>query len=211
MGAALHEPGGVMHLVHQWRGLIALLGLLLASAVLPASAQDTSAEGTDKVVPSAQPVQLPGRVIEALNLRSAPAVGSDTLIRTLEPNDPLWVSTQVEDAAGDLWYQVDEDAYVHAAEVRLPQTPPEVFQGRWLDVELTTPALITAYENDQPVGSALAIKGRSTDETPQGTFTILRRVYDETMDSETLDIPRDDPHGYYLEHVLYTQDRKSVV
>lgn len=130
---------------------------------------------------------------------------SDTLIRTLAPNDPLWVSKQVRDEDGDLWYQVGDDAYVHAAEVRLPHPPPAQFSGHWIDVELTTPALVTAYEDDRPVGSALALKGRASDPTPVGTFTILRRVYDETMNSETLGVPRNDPRGYYLEHVLYTQ------
>jgi lipoprotein-anchoring transpeptidase ErfK/SrfK len=100
---------------------------------------------------------------------------------------------------------VQDDAYVHAAEVRLPQRPSQVFPGRWLDVELTTPAMVTAYEDDRPVASLLAIKGRDAEDTPQGTYKILRRVYDETMDSETLGVPRDDPRGYYLEHVLYTQ------
>jgi len=64
--------------------------------------------------------------------------------------------------------------------------------------------MITAYEGDQVVYAALTIKGRAMSETPQGEYRILRRVEDETMDSETLGIPHDDPQGYYLEHVLYT-------
>ncbi len=64
---------------------------------------------------------------------------------------------------------------------------------------------MTAYEGDQPVYAALAIKGRAMTETPEGQYHILRRVEDETMDSETLGVSHDDPHGYYLEHVLYTQ------
>jgi len=194
-----------MEHILRWRGLIGILTVVFAIAVLPANAQDQPTEEDDKIIPSVELVQMPGRVVEALNLRSAPAVREDTLIQRLEPNDPIWVATQVQGEDGDLWYQVGADTYVHAAEVRLPNPPPQTFTGRWLDVELTTPALVTAYENDQPVGSALAIKGRGVDETPQGTFTILRRVYDETMDSETLGVPHDDPQGYYLENVLYTQ------
>jgi len=74
-----------MEHILRWRGLIGLLAVIFAFAILPANAQDHPAEEDDKIIPSAQPVQLPGRVIEALNLRSAPAVQDDTLIRTLSP------------------------------------------------------------------------------------------------------------------------------
>jgi lipoprotein-anchoring transpeptidase ErfK/SrfK len=80
-----------------------------------------------------------------------------------------------------------------------------VFSGRWIDVDLNEPSLLTAYEGDQPVFSALAITGRTLTETLEGTYHIIRRVEDETMDSETLGVPHDDPQGYYLEGVLYTQ------
>ena len=67
--------------------------------------------------------------------------------------------------------------------------------------------MLTAYEGDRPVRTMLAIKGRKSDETPIGTFTIGRRVENETMTSERIEpaIPRDAPGGYYLEHVLFTQ------
>jgi hypothetical protein len=151
------------------------------------------------------PVRLPGRVVGDLNLRSAPVVRDDTFIRTLAHNDSLWVYEQIVDEDGDAWFRVGDDVYVHAAEMRLPHEPPQRFPGQWLDVELTSPALITAYEDDEPVFTALAIKGKAADQTPEGTYEIVRRVYDETMDSETLGVPREDPQGYYLEHVLYTQ------
>jgi hypothetical protein len=189
-------------------GMVAsfLLALLITVPVLSAKAQEDPP--TIAGLPASyaiEPVNLPGRVLGDLNLRTTPMVGEDTLIRTLSHNDALWIFERVTDADGDHWYRVQGDAYVHAAEVRLPKAPPEVFSGRWLDVDLTTPAMVTAYEDDRPVASLLAIKGRTTDETPRGTYTILRRVYDETMDSETIGIPRDDPRGYYLDHVLYTQ------
>ncbi len=194
------------------RVLVLLLGLLIALPAPRAMGQDSPAAPDDgggadvgEAADSAQPVQLPGRVVGDLNLRSAPAVRADTLIRTLHHNEAVWVAESVVGEDGDAWYRMGDQEYVHAAEVRLPQPPPQTFPGRWIDVDLDEPASLTAYEDDQPVYSALAIKGRALSETPAGQYHILRRVEDETMDSETLGIPHDDPHGYYLEHVLYTQ------
>jgi lipoprotein-anchoring transpeptidase ErfK/SrfK len=51
----------------------------------------------------------------------------------------------------------------------------------------------------------MALKGTTKWETPTGFFTIIRRVANETMDSRTLNIPREGPGGYYLKDVLFTQ------
>ena len=67
--------------------------------------------------------------------------------------------------------------------------------------------MLTAYDGGKVVFTTLAIKGNVANQTPTGTFSILRRVQDETMDSGTL-FPPIDPHGpggYHLEHVLNTQ------
>jgi len=187
--------------------IVLCLSLSLTTILAPwrAGAQEDSADAGPSSPSAAQPVNLPGRVVGDLDLRSAPVESEDTFIRTVHHNDPVWVFDQLAGEDGDVWYRVQDDGYVRAGNVRLPQAPPQVFSGRWLDVALTVPALITAYEDDRAVASGLAIKGRVADETPEGIYTILWRVYDETMDSETLGIPRDDPDGYYLEHVLYTQ------
>ena len=81
----------------------------------------------------------------------------------------------------------------------------EDFTGHWLDVDLNTPARVTAYEGDTPVDSFLTIKGAGPRPTPTGVFTILRRVANETMNSDTIGIPRFGPGGYYLTNVLFTQ------
>jgi lipoprotein-anchoring transpeptidase ErfK/SrfK len=49
------------------------------------------------------------------------------------------------------------------------------------------------------------IIGRGPLATPTGTFSIIRRVANETMDSSTVGIPRNSPGGYYLTNVLWTQ------
>jgi hypothetical protein len=208
-----------------WLRLLVLLALVLTSWSTTWSAavrgQEVGADAPDEMPSDAsddipgdapasaslkvEPVQLPARVIGELNLWSAPGADEGTLIRALSHNEELWVHDVLTDANGERWYRVGEEAYVYAPAIRLPLAPPQTFPGRWLDVELTTPAMVTAYEDNEAVFSALAIKGRIADATPVGTYRILLRVYDETMDSETLGIPFADPRGYYLENVLYTQ------
>ncbi len=53
--------------------------------------------------------------------------------------------------------------------------------------------------------TTLAIHGAGPRPTPVGLFRIQRRVADETMNSDTIGIPRFGPGGYYLTHVLFTQ------
>ena len=90
---------------------------LPVTPALAATASQPAAEGH-------RSVQLPGRVTEALNVRSEPRVADDTRLRTLQPNDPVWVFEAVTATDGELWYRVGDDEYTHAAEVRLPRTPP---------------------------------------------------------------------------------------
>ena len=81
----------------------------------------------------------------------------------------------------------------------------DAYTGHWLDVDISTPARVTAYDGDQQVNSFLTIIGAGPRPTPTGVFTILRRVANETMNSDTIGIPRFGPGGYYLTNVLFTQ------
>ena len=74
----------------------------------------------------------------------------------------------------------------------------------WITVNLTTQRAI-AFIGAQPVHLALVTTGAPGYETPAGDFRIYMRVENETMDSLTIGIPRDDPWGYFLENVYYTQ------
>src|SRR5690349_9820292 len=58
-------------------------GLHTVPAVAAPASQPARQGGTQSIL-------LPGRVIEALNLRNEPRVAADTLLGTLQPNDPLW-------------------------------------------------------------------------------------------------------------------------
>jgi lipoprotein-anchoring transpeptidase ErfK/SrfK len=67
------------------------------------------------------------------------------------------------------------------------------------------PAMLVAYDGDTPVLTTLSIHGTGRTPTPVGVFRIQRRVANETMNSETIGIPRFGPGGYYLTNVLFTQ------
>jgi hypothetical protein len=149
-------------------------------------------------------INLPGRSL-AYTVRSWPRVAPETRIRELAHNTPVFVSEAVRGDDGAVWYRIGEDEYVHSDGIRLPKGPPLMYAGRWIDVDLSEPTLMTAYEDDRIVYTALALRGTTMDATPKGLYRILRRVENETMDSATLGIPRDAPGGYYLENVLYTQ------
>jgi hypothetical protein len=117
---------------------------------------------------------------------------------------PIIVHDRVQAPDGSTWYRVD-NGYLAAGSVRRPRAPTRSFAGRWLDADLQEPAMLTAYDGDRMVLNTLAIKGTIANQTPTGSFTIQRRVQDETMDSGTLGVDPHGPGGYHLEHVLYTQ------
>lgn len=150
-------------------------------------------------------IDKPGRVFGSVNVRSWPAARDDTMLRTLGHNAPIAVDEAVVGDDGETWYRVGQDEYVIASSVRLPKAPPRMFPGRWIDVDLSEPAMIVAYEDDRIVHTALTIKGTAVDPTPLGVHYLQRRVANETMDSATVGIPRNSPRGYYLRNVLYTQ------
>jgi len=122
----------------------------------------------------------------------------------LNPNTWLNLTGAVNGADGALWYRTDTGDFVPADAVFIPERTDE-FTGHWLDVNLNTPSRVTAYEGDAEVDSFLAIRGAGARPTPTGVFTILRRVANETMNSDTIGIPRFGPGGYYLTNVLFTQ------
>jgi hypothetical protein len=73
--------------------------------------------------------------------------------------------------------------------------------GRWMDVTLTPLQHIKAMQGDLEVFRDLVTAGLQG-ETKPGFYRILRRVYNETMDSRTMPDIRD---RYLLKDVLYTQ------
>jgi L,D-transpeptidase catalytic domain len=167
-------------------------------------------------------IGLPGRMVGGGNLRTWPGA-ANPLVRTLGHNAPVRALDSVVGDDGDEWYRVHwldgptyqpiALGYVHNSLVRLPRlrytprTPDRASSGRHLEADLKEPALLVAVEDGGPVWSSLTLKGTVSNRTPTGRHHILWRVPNETMTSERVypPIPRDEPGGYYLKNVLWTQ------
>jgi hypothetical protein len=202
-----------------------LVGRIPASAVggIPTPSPDVvAAESAEPLSPPViEPLMMPGRVVGGGNLRSSPAVRRDTLLRSLGHNAPVRVLARVEGEDGAEWLFAEwldgamqeklGEGYVEASLIRMPRlgyvAATDDRSGRWFEVDLTEPALLTAFEDGAPIWASLTIKGRAASRTRLGSYEILRRVPSETMNSETLvpPIPRNSPRGYYLTNVLWTQ------
>jgi hypothetical protein len=146
----------------------------------------------------------PGRIVGTTNVFGEPAADDGVWLRSLGHNLPVLVEAEVKGDGGS-WYRLDTGEFVSGERVRLPRPTSARWAGKWIDADLSDPTLVTAYEGDRPVYSALAIRGTSAWSTPVGTYTISRRVANETMSSDGLGIPRNAPGGYYVQNVLFTQ------
>lgn len=133
-----------------------------------------------------------------------PTWADDAVEHQLNPNTWLTLTGQATADDGTTWYRTDTGDYVPTDAIFIPSRA-DAFTGHWLDVDISIPARVTAYEGDTPVNSFLTIIGAGPRPTPTGVFTILRRVANETMNSDTIGIPRNGPGGYYLTGVLFTQ------
>ncbi|MCA1647884.1 MAG: L,D-transpeptidase family protein [Chloroflexi bacterium] len=123
---------------------------------------------------------------------------------TLDAGDRETIVGTIDDADGTTWFKTDDGYYIPSDGLFIGATPQE-FGGRWLDVSLSGAAHVVAYDQSDTVRAFYAIKGTAKYPTPPGTWSIVRRVANETMDSTTVGIPRNSPGGYYLKNVLYTQ------
>jgi hypothetical protein len=149
-------------------------------------------------------IEQMGRTVGKAPLAFYPVDDKFAYMSSLGHNVPILIHDRIQAPDGSTWYRVD-NGYLSASSVRLPRPPTKTYAGRWIDADLQEPAMLTAYEGSRVVLNTLAIKGTIANQTPTGTFSILRRVQDETMDSGTLGIDPHGPGGYHLEHVLNTQ------
>jgi hypothetical protein len=164
--------------------------------------------------PSRYVMMAPPAVAEEFDLRGIlsseapmavyPTPAEEATQQVLRPHTWVRLNGLVVGEDASEWYLTDSGGYVPAAAVFVPERT-DAFSDRWLDVDLSTPARVTAYEGGEVVNSFLAIKGTPTWPTPTGVFTIIRRVANETMNSDTIGIPRNGPGGYFLTNVLFTQ------
>lgn len=151
-------------------------------------------------------LNIAGRAVgDSAYVRNLPLISDETELQHLANNAPVQVQSAGVAPDGTEWYTVGDGRYISSKEVRLPSQPPAYLEGKWIDADINQPAMITAYDGDQVVYTAMVIIGTEATPTLRGTFQILRRVDDEIMDSSTLGIPKDSPEGYFLKDVLYTQ------
>jgi L,D-transpeptidase catalytic domain len=155
--------------------------------------------------PAIDEINADARALRGAPLSFYPTSDADAQVQTLSLNTPVNIADTVEGDDGETWFRTTDGDYLPETSVRLARTPPRTFQGRWIDVDLREPAMLVAYQGATPVLTTLTIHGAGPRPTPIGVFPIIRRVADETMNSDTIGIPRFGPGGYYLTHVLFTQ------
>jgi L,D-transpeptidase catalytic domain len=180
------------------------VGFIPSEAIGPA--ETPPAYLTADPPPALEELNLAGRAIRGAMLSFYPTPEGEAQLEPVAHNAPLTIAETVEGDDGEVWYRTSDGDYLPEASVRVPRTPPRMFAGRWIDADLREPAMLTAYDGDTPVMSTLSIHGTGGRfPTPVGLFRIIRRVANETMNSETIGIPRFGPGGYYLTNVLFTQ------
>ncbi len=147
---------------------------------------------------------------DQLNVRTEPNTSS-SIVLTLDRGEQIWTYGQTtgEEVSPHnvVWFKTRSGYYIYSGNTNLGDISNVLnsgISGRWVEVD-RGPAIARAVDNGTVVHIAASTVGTPEFPTPLGTFHILRRVENETMDSATIGIPRDAPHGYYLTGVLYTQ------
>jgi L,D-transpeptidase-like protein len=139
-------------------------------------------------------LNLPARASGTASIYREPALDDVVWAHDLNHNDIVLVKDLIETDDGTRWYRLQDGTFALEEQVRTPAriTAPA---GKWIDVILPGPTLVTAYEDGKPLYSAMAIHGTADWETPYGTFAIQQRVANERMRGP----------GYDVSNVLFTQ------
>jgi L,D-transpeptidase catalytic domain/Bacterial SH3 domain len=167
--------------------------------------------------PVDQEMDRTGRVDQATSLAFYPSDDPAAAYTQLDAGSQIEITGSLTGDDGQQWFRTVDGDYLPASAVSFASPtapsapavavvpPGRTFAGHWVDVDLSLPARMTAYNGSTPVRTMYTIIGRGPMATPTGTFSIIRRVANETMDSATVGIPRNSANGYYLKNVLYTQ------
>lgn len=179
--------------------------------------QAPSSYATADPPPVDEEMDRTGQVDQTISLSFYPADDPAAAYTQLDAGSRVEITGSLTGDDGQQWYRTVDGDYLPASAVSFASptapsapavavTPPvRTFAGHWVDVDLSLPARMTAYNGSTPVRTMYTIIGRGPMATPTGTFSIIRRVANETMDSATVGIPRNSANGYYLKNVLYTQ------
>jgi hypothetical protein len=176
--------------------------------------------GAPVLIPPVPPFPAPrlwlGVAGQDANLRGTPDRSGPPL-GELKAGQPVqvkrWVAGEEVQTENPTWAELANGRFVYSAALRrapvlappaLPESAPT--EGRWIDVNLFE-QIATAYEGRTPIKIVLISTGRPGWDTPQGTFRILRRVENETMDGSTLagQGPGGRGASYRVENVRFTQ------
>jgi L,D-transpeptidase catalytic domain len=133
-----------------------------------------------------------------------PSTAPEAVFQQLQASARENVIGTVRGEDGALWYQTSDFYYFPSAGV-FTASQSATYTGRWLLATLLPITHVDAYEGQTFVRKMLALRGIPRFPTPTGTFSIMRRVPNETMDSMTLGIPHNSPYGYLVKNVLWTQ------
>ncbi|MFN8524385.1 MAG: L,D-transpeptidase [Chloroflexota bacterium] len=142
-----------------------------------------------------QPLGLPGRIVGTTSAYREPLIDDRLFVAEMEHNASVEARDRVEADDGSEWVRLADGTFVPAEGVRVPPAVVQARTGRWIDVSLEAPTIVTAYEDGKPVYTTLAIHGIDGWETPTGTYVLERRVANETMRGPT----------WYVTGVLFTQ------
>lgn len=151
-----------------------------------------------------------GAALSDSNIRTQPSTGAEA-IRTLAYGEPIavkaWVTGEEAEKGDNMWAELADGGFVYARNLGrnapVQPTPPPLDApavGRWIDVNLTQ-QLMTAYDGREALKTVPVTSGKAGWATPEGSYTILNRVANETMTSGAIGA---DNH-YRLEDVLFTQ------
>jgi hypothetical protein len=139
-------------------------------------------------------LDVPARAVGRASLWREPIQDDTVWVKDVWHNAPLQVEAAVRGDGDQPWYRLSDGSYVASDQVRVPQLVSNR-KGRWIDVTLSAPTMVTAYEDGKPVFTAFAIHGIGGWETPIGTFVIQSRVANERMRGP----------GWDVSNVLFTQ------
>lgn len=140
-------------------------------------------------------INLPARASGTASIYREPTADDQLWTADLGHNDVLLVKDLVEGEDGQRWYRLQDGTFAMEDQVRVPARIAPPPSGKWIDVLLPAPTIVTAYEDGKAVYSTLAIHGTADWETPIGTFRTISRVANERMRGPGYDVP----------NVLFTQ------
>ena len=95
-------------------------------------------------------LNLPARASGTASIYREPTLDDQLWVHDMDHNDVLLVKDLVEGDDGTLWYRLQDGTFALQDQVRTPAqvSPPA---GKWIDVILTGPTLVTAYEDGKAV------------------------------------------------------------